>query len=291
MVSVIIISFNTKEITLKCLDHLLASEGADLEVIVVDNSSFDGSAEAIAEKYPQIKLVVNKKNTGFARANNQGMGLANGEYLLLLNSDCFVDKDTIKKILASDYVLNNSDVIGIKLLNTDGSIQHTFGYFPTLFRVIALMLFIDNLPIARNFFKSIHVRDNNRYLTTHEADWVMGAFVFLKRRVWENTRGLDEKYFMYGEEMEWMYRIKAGGMTIRYFPGSKAYHIGGASSPNKAPAIIGEMVGWKYWFGKYYPPWQQKILPFFIIFGCMLRMVFKPKLGRFYREAIGKIRS
>jgi hypothetical protein len=289
VVSVIIISYNTKDITLKCLAYLHKSAGAEFEVIVVDNGSNDGSVEEIEKRYPGILIIKNKANLGFAKANNQGMKEASGEHFLLLNSDCFVETDTIRILLKAMEAMRDVDMAGCKLLNSDGSTQPSFGYFPTLSRVFALMMFIDNLPLVRKFFPSIHVRELSRYAKVTEADWVMGALVLLKREVFVKTGGFDEKYFMYGEEVEWMKRARIAGYKTAYIPQTKATHIGGASSPDKAPALIGEMIGWKNWFLKYHSPVQQSILPFIVSAGCILRIFLKPDYSVFYKQALRKI--
>ena len=277
VLSVIIVSYNTREITLECLKRIKADE-----IIVVDNASSDGTVVAIEKRYKDIRILRNKTNVGFAAANNQGMKMSKGDKILLLNSDCFVNEDTLAN-------MPDADVVGCKLLNKDGSVQQSWGYFPTLRRVTQMMLFLDNLPIIRKYMDSIHVRDLSRYESEQEVDWVTGAFVMLKREVFEKVGGIDEKYFMYGEETEWMYRIKQAGFKVWYSPAASATHLLGASSPNRAPAIVGEMKGWVYWFSKHNPIWQQKLLPFVIFVGCLLRVVLKPAWSKYYRQAISEI--
>ena len=289
MVSVIVVSYNTREITLECLEKLHESTGVEMEVIVVDNDSRDRSVEAIKKRFPKVTIVLNRQNTGFGVANNQGMSLAKGDKILLLNSDCFVTPTTISTLEKAMQAISDTSVVGCRLLNKDGSLQPSYGYFPTLLRIFSLMFFIDNLPVARKFFKSIHVRDVSRYQRVAEVDWVMGALVLLNKKVWERAGGFDENYFMYGEEVEWMYRIKQAGFTIRYIPQAEATHLGGASSPDMSPAIVGEIKGWKYWFSKYHRGWQQLVLPLVVSLGCILRIILKPKLAKFYLQAIFKV--
>ena len=274
MISVVILSYNTLEVTLKCLGYLFKSEGVEFETIVVDNASKDGSAEAIEKEFPKVIVVKNKVNVGFAKGNNQGMKLAKGEKILLLNSDCFVEKDTLVK-------LPDKDVVGCKLLNQDGSIQASWGYFPTLRRIVQLMLFVDNFPLIRNRIDSIHVRDLSRYNREQEVDWVTGAFVMLKREVFEKIGGIDERYFMYGEEMEWMYRIKQAGFKVWYSPASQAIHLGRASTGSDARAIASVFKGYMYWFKKHdYPAWQRMLLPWILKIGCLYKMVAWGVLGK-----------
>ncbi len=267
---------------MECLSRLNKSKGVKYETIVVDNASTDGSAQAILKTFPDVKLVESKVNLGFAGGNNLGMKMAKGEKLILLNSDCFVNPDTLAN-------LPDLDVVGCKLLNKDGSVQQSWGYFPTLRRITQMMFFVDNFPIIRKFIDSIHVRDVSRYQTQHEVDWVTGAFVMVRRIIFETVGGIDEKYFMYGEEMEWMYRIKKAGFKIWYSPEPLATHLLGASSSNRAPAVVGEIKGWMYWFAKHNPVWQQKLLPLVILIGCLLRVVLKPAMSKYYLQTISEI--
>ena len=290
MVSVIILSYNTKETTLKCLKFLGLSRGVDFETIVVDNASADGSAEAIAEAYPKVRLIRNMQNAGFAAANNQGMKETTGELLLLLNSDCFVFEDTLAKAVAK-LDQTKWDVLGCQLLNPDGTLQPSWGFFPTLRRIAQMMIFIDSLPIVGEVIDSMHVRSELRYQTDKLVDWVTGAWVMVKREVWEKVGGIDEKYFMYGEESEWMYRMSQAGFKVGYSPAPRAVHLVGASSVDRAPAVVGEMQGWLYWWSKHKPVWQQKVLPIVIMLGCALRIVLKPSLADHYRKAFTEIQN
>ncbi len=285
MLSVIVISYNTKETTLKCLESLGNSTFTDFEIVVVDNASTDGSAAAIKEKYPKIQLIQNSENVGFSKANNQAMKVAKGSMFVLLNSDAFVFFDTLQIM---EHMLSHRpdvDIAGCQLLNKDGTIQPSWGFFPTLRRIGQMMFFIDNLPIIRDSIDSIHIRSDKRFWYQKKVDWVTGAFLMLKREVFEKSQGFDENFFMYGEEIEWLYRCKKLGFKTWYIPEACCVHLLGASSANRSPAIVGEMKGWIYWFGKHNKPWQVKTVAILAIIGSWLRVLVKPNLGVYYREA------
>lgn len=291
MISVVILSYNTRDLTLKCLDFLHKSKDTEFEIIVIDNASSDGSIQAISQKFPQVKLIPNQDNVGFAKGNNQGMIKTKGNIILLLNSDCFVEPDTLAICQKS---LAKYDVVGCKLLNSDRSIQPSFGFFPTLSRLFLQMTFIDNLPIVRKYIKAVHVRDLTRYTREQEADWVTGAFTMLKREVFKKTGGIDEKYFMYGEEMEWMYRVKKDGFKIGFIPQATAVHLQGASTKSKTKMFLSEMKGLIYWYSKHNPKWQQIILSWILIFGCLIRIPAwavwgKWDLAKAYMEILPKL--
>ncbi|MEK7163644.1 MAG: glycosyltransferase family 2 protein [Patescibacteria group bacterium] len=218
MLSVIIINHNTPEITKKCVECVLKSRDINLEIILVNNTPKDKF------NFSGVKIVNNKKPLGFGANNNQGMKIAKGDKILLLNSDAYVYPDTLAKCYAQDY-----DVLGCQLLNEDLSIQPSWGYFPTLRRIFQFQVFVDNFPIIRKYIDSIHVRDLSRFQKTQKVDWVMGAFTMLKRIVYEKTGGFDENFYMYGEETEWMYRMSKNNFGIYYYPGAKCVHLQGKS--------------------------------------------------------------
>lgn len=260
-----------------------------MEVIVLDNASTDGSAEMITNNFSQVKLIRNNENVGFGTGNNQAMKVAKGSYFFLLNSDAFVFEDTLERLLLWSKANPDTEVVGCRLMNGDGTWQPSWGYFPTLRRIIQMLLFIDSLPLIKGGIDSIHVRALSRYDKDQSVDWVMGSCVLLKRQVFEKVGGFDEKYFMYGEEVEWMYRIKKAGFKISYASSVYCVHLQGGSSPDKSPAIIGEMRGWQYWFDKHNPNWQKKVLPYVIMIGCALRIVLKPAMKKYYIMAFREL--
>ncbi len=290
VISVIILSYNTRDLTKRCLEAVHRSWGVELEVIVVDNGSTDGSVEMIEEQFDSVKLIKNKDNLGFAKGNNLGMSMANGEKILLLNSDAFIFEDTVA-IMSSQMDTLQVDLLGCKLLNKDGTLQPSWGYFPNLRRVAQMMVFLDNLPYIRDMIDSIHVRSKKRYLETRPVDWVTGACVMLRKNVYTDTKGIDEKYFMYGEEMEWMYRIKNKGFKVAYSPKCECVHLEGASSKDRTIAITGEMKGWVYWFSKHNPKWQLKPLGVIICTGCLIRQIVKRDKAKAYKQAMDEVVS
>ena len=260
MLSVIIINHNTSKITLKCLEHVLASQGVNFEVILVNNTPEDKIV------YPGIKIINNKTGIGFGANNNKGAKIAKGDKILFLNSDAFVYPDTLVKCYSQNF-----DILGCQLLNEDLSIQPSWGYFPTLRRIAQFQLFIDNFPVVRKFIDSIHVRDLSRFANTQQVDWVMGAFVMLKREVFEKTGGFDEKFHMFGEEVELQYRANKLGFKSWYYPDAECVHLHGAST-GLAYQFLGEMKGYIYWFKKYNSSLEQFLLKLVLLLGCVIRI-------------------
>jgi len=274
MLSVVIVTYNARKAVHKCLLSLKKSldifekkTGEKWETIVIDNASIEPVAREIAQKYPWVRLIKNDVNTGFAAANNQGMKMASGEWLLLLNPDAFVFPETLSEMHRFMKTRKEADMAGCQLVYPDGTIQQSWGFFPTLLWIVLFMSFIDNLPVIRKHADAIHVRDLSRYRHTQETDWVTGAFIWLKSQVFEKTGGLDEKYFMYGEEMEWMYRAKKAGFKIFYTPVTKCIHLKGASIQSLVKAFTSEVKGYLYWFDKHNAPWERMVLPWILMAG------------------------
>lgn len=288
--SVIILSYNTSRITDVCLDKLVraklvaSKQDIKVEIIVVDNCSSDGSAEMISKKYPQIKLIASKTNTGFTGGNNLGMSKSSGKYILLLNSDAFVESDTLIKCIR--YLEKNSqcDVLGCRLLNKDRSLQPSAGYLPGPLNTILWLLGMD-------FIFSIHPKRKTFFSKAKPVGWVMGAFMFMRKKVYQKTGGFDEKLFMYMEEVEWCKRMSDMGFGVWYVPDFSVVHLGQASS-SKDPKIplVKEIQALPYFFSKHYFNWKW-IINGVIRIGMLLRwLVFgllkKTEKSRIYKEIL-----
>lgn len=234
-VCVIIVSFNTCDLTLTCLRHLHAAlDGVTSQVIVVDNASQDGSVEAVAERFPQVELVASDRNLGFGAANNVGMRRGAGRYVLLLNSDAFVEPTAIGELI--DYLENHPQaaMVGPKLLNADGSTQRSCFRYPTPARA-----WLENTGIAR-LFKSRSRLGDYRNWAHDEAgavDWAVGACLLVRRQVIDQVGGFDERFFMYAEETDWQKRIRDAGWTIHFTPEARVTHLGGASGASDRAGI------------------------------------------------------
>jgi len=247
-VSIIILSWNTKQLLRNCLKSL---KGMAVETIVVDNGSTDDSPAMVTKEFPQVKLIKNKKNLGFGAANNQGMKVANGDYLLLLNSDTIVKGGAPLKM--ATFLARNpkAGAVGCRLLNSDGSLQPSAGPFPNL-KVSFVMLFLEHW-----------LKDLTRasFAKTTEVDWVMGAALMIRREVIKKAGWMDEGIFMYMDEVEWCYRIKKAGFKVFFYPGAEIIHLFGASSKTgRKDPILNIYRGLIYLYQKHYSPFQLRIL-------------------------------
>lgn len=233
-VSVIIVSYNTREVTLACVRSVFErTRGPSFEVIVVDNASTDGSAQAIGAAFPQATVIANDDNRGFASANNQGLEVAAGRFVLLLNPDTEVNEQTIPETLAFALADPGAGVIGVRAFAPGGRQQGT------LFRRKRLLDVAINVVAPGDFMRRNRFLGRSRYAgidldRVHEVDIVAGCYMFVRREVYEHVGGMDGAFFMYGEEAEWCYRIRKAGWRVMYFPGASILHYGGVSADRKS---------------------------------------------------------
>ena len=290
--SVIIVNWNTKKLLDRCLTSIFKFTSAlDFEVSVVDNGSEDGSQALVKQKFPQVKLIPNKDNLGFTKANNQGIKIAKGEYVLLLNSDTYLIENSLKKLVDNAKNLDNLGALGPQLLNEDQTIQQSAGFFPHLPQVLYWMCFLDDLP-GGIILKPYHIDHDSFYQKDRQVDWVTGAAILVPRRVIGKIGGLDENIFMYGEEVDWCYRIKQQKFKVFYSPATKIIHIGrGSTGKISKNAILGEYKGIKYFYRKHRSSLALQILSLLLKIGALARIAIFAVLGRketsqFYAEAL-----
>jgi asparagine synthase (glutamine-hydrolysing) len=228
--SVVIVNWNTRDIlrnALASVEKHLAT--VDHETIVVDNASSDGSADMVAAEFPAMRLIRNTENVGFARANNQAMKVARGQWFLLLNSDILLTDDSVARLWKKVKDDPSIGVAHCRLVMGDGRLQHTTYRFPgvglALLEDFALYKLLPPARRATTLLAGYWDQTEER-----DVDWVAGAFMLLPRAVYEKTAGFSEAYFMYGEDMEWCYRIRDAGWRIRYFPQATMVHLDHQSS-------------------------------------------------------------
>jgi GT2 family glycosyltransferase len=229
-VSVIIVNWNTRAVLRDCLESVYAqTRDVTFEVIVVDNASTDGSPELVKRGFPQAYLIENFTNRGFAAANNQGMAMARGRYVLLLNSDTIVLDNAIAKTVVFADRNPQAAVVGCRVLNPDHTLQPTCFMFPSLLNMLLSVSYVYKLFPRNRFFGRERMtwwdRDDAR-----EVDVVTGCFMLVRREAIEQVGVMDEEFFMYGEETDWCYRFRREGWKVSFVPLADIVHLGGASS-------------------------------------------------------------
>jgi N-acetylglucosaminyl-diphospho-decaprenol L-rhamnosyltransferase len=236
--SIVIVSYNTRELTLACVESVFAQTRNAFEVIVLDNASTDGSPDAIAEKFPQVQLIRSAENVGFARGNNLAARHAGGRYLLLLNPDTVVLDRAIDKLLTFADAHGDAQIFGGRALFADGSLNPASCWrraTPWSAACIALgltSLFPQSNMFARESYGS-WARD-----TVREVDIVSGCFFLIRRHVWEELRGFDPAFFMYGEEADLCLRARKQHHRCLICPTATIIHHGGASERVRADKMV-----------------------------------------------------
>ncbi len=230
-ISVIIVNYNVKHFLRQCIESVVAAtHDLSVETIVVDNTSVDGSVQMLKEEFPSVTCIENTDNVGFSKANNQGIALAKGKYVLLLNPDTIIQEDTLMHCY--QYAEQNTHVgaIGVKMLDGSGSyLPESKRGFPT-----AMAAFCKITGLYKFFPRS---RRFNAYYAGHidhdaigNVDVLCGAFMYMRRDVVNQVGGLDEDYWMYGEDIDLSYQIQKAGYEITYLPTTSIIHYKGEST-------------------------------------------------------------
>jgi len=228
--SVIIVSFNTRDLLRDCLQTLSRHQaGLGVQTIVVDNASEDGSAEMVAAEFPDVLLIRSPVNLGFGPANNRGFEQARGRYLVLLNSDAFIEEDTLKRSVACMDAEPDVGLAGGRLVGRQGEWQPSARMFPSLLNEFLTLTGLSARWPKSGFFGRVD-RTWADPLAPADVDWVPGAYSVIRASVLEQIGHFDPRFFLYFEEVDLCRRIKAAGYRIAYWPEIQVVHIGGESS-------------------------------------------------------------
>ena len=260
--SVVILNYNVRYFLELCLKSTYeAIKNLEAEIIVVDNNSEDGSCEMIRQNFPNVILIENKENFGFSKGNNIGVAQSKGEYICILNPDTVVPEDIFESLI--DFSQNNTNVgiVGCKLINGGGA------YLPESKR---------NIPFVKVAFKKL-LGHPNEYYASHldendkgKVDVLVGAFMLMKRKVYQDVRGFDEDYFMYGEDIDLSYKVLKAGYDNYYYGLAKVIHFKGESTLRDklyAKRFYGSM---QIFYGKHF----KKNILFSFLVGLGIKVVY-----------------
>jgi len=233
--SVVIVNFNNDRVLRGCLESLpVALEGLDAEVILSDNGSTDGSLEWVRENHPQIRVLENGANLGFAEANNRAFPLTRGDFVLLLNPDTIVQGDAFRPMLEVFAAHPKAGAVGCMLRNADGSRQISTRFTPTLSLYLYDFLGLsDRFPQSRLFGRYSMTYWNGD--DTRKVDWVSGAALMVRREALEATGGIDPYFFLTYDEVDWCHRIRDAGFEVWYTPQGEVIHLDRQSEPQSNP--------------------------------------------------------
>lgn len=236
-VSIVIVNWNARDVLRGCLKSIYGqTEGIEFEVIVVDNASSDASAAMVAEEFPQATVIRNSENRGFAAANNQGIAIAKGRYVLLLNPDTVVLDGAIHQSVRFAEQNPSAAVIGVRIERPDGTLcRDCFRYASTLNLAISTFGMHRLFPNSRLWGRERYSWWD--YQSVREVEVVAGCFMLVSKAAIDRVGGLDESYFMYGEEMDWCWRFRNGGWQVLYYPEARIVHYGGVSAAQNPVAM------------------------------------------------------
>ncbi len=265
--SLIIVNWNTKDLLLRCLESVYqTTERIEMEVFVVDNGSTDGSVAAAKERFPTVNFIENDMNLGFAKANNQAISRAAGNYLLLLNPDTMAKEGAIETLISFMKAHPDSGAAGAQLLNPDGSKQNSIANFPSLATELI------NKSLLRWLFPKTFPGKERNYTEPIEVDSVIGACMAVRRDAVEQVGGLDEDYFLFLEETDWCYRMKGAGWKIYHLPQAEIYHFQGKGVEIEKRGARIEYFRSRYHFFKKNRGSLQR---YALLVGLMIRLTFE----------------
>ncbi len=273
--SVIVVSFDCCALLQACLRSLEAErEEADLEVIVIDNGSHDGTVEMVAASFSWVELVASDENLGFARANNLGTDRARGEYLLFLNPDTVVPRGALARSVSALEAHPETGMLGCKLVRPDGSLDHACKRgFPTplssVYHFVGLTRLLRGSPRFAHYTAG-HLDPDEE----GRVDAVNGAFMLVRREALNAVGPMDEEYWLYMEDLDWCYRFWQAGWPVVYWPGAEVVHIkGGSSSPHRSwRANYAFHRGMWLFYRKNYMAERSRIVSASVWFGIWLKL-------------------
>ncbi len=263
VLNIVIVTFNNERTIIQCLKSIFDSPlNSRADVILVDNDSTDQTVGVVKKTYPNVKLIKNKQNLGFAKANNQAIRKAQSKYIFLLNPDAQVQNDALGRMIS--YMEENKDVgiLGPKLLSADSIVQKEITMFPKLSDSILVLLKLHRVKPIEHF-----VYPNYDYEKVQEVEHLMGSALLIRREVFDKIGLFDEKFFLWFEETDFEKIAKEAGFKLVYYPKAVIKHLVGQSTkqinPIKRQAIWNQSL--RYYFQKHRPRLEQAILNFFII--------------------------
>jgi len=226
-VSVVIVSFNTRQLLQRCLRALEKQGRRDVQTIVADNGSTDGSQAMVATEFPDVELVELGQNVGFARANNRAFERCRGEFILLLNSDAFLHEGALDGLVDAARRYPEAAVVGPRLLNPDGTLQRSAWPFPDPARLLIEAVGLHRLLRKTPFYEDLGIWDHGE---ERAVDFLSGACLLLRATALEEVAGFDDHFYMYGEETDLQRRLLGRGWSVIIAPGATVTHVGGASA-------------------------------------------------------------
>lgn len=233
-VSIIIVAWNVRKLLYDCLKSVYdQTNGISFETIYVDNASKDGSVEMVTKEFPEVKVIKNTENKGFIKANNQGIGIAKGKYVLLLNSDTIVLDNAIAKTVKFADEHLDAAVVGCRVLNPDYTLQRTCFMYPSLLNMFLAATYLYKIFPKSRFFGREEMTWWD-YNDVREVETICGCFSLVRMKAVRQVGLMDEIYFVYGDDPDWCYRFSKYGWKIMFTPEAQIIHYGGQNTKQMA---------------------------------------------------------
>jgi hypothetical protein len=253
--STVLVNYRSRDDLLECLAALAAdTEGLPCETVVVDNSPSEGALAAVAARFPEVRGIANTENVGFARAVNQGIAASAGAFVLLVNPDCVIAKGSIPALLAHLRAHPRTAIAGPRIVDSDGALQLSARSFPNhltfLFNRYSLLtrLFPNN-PWSRRYLLT-----DWDHRSVRDVDWLSGACMLVRREAIGQVGGMDERFFMFNEDVDWCRRMMLAGWAVTYVPDAEVvHHIGASMRKVAAKVIVERHRGMIHYFHKHHP--------------------------------------
>jgi len=233
-VSIIVVAWNVRELVHNCLQSVYKeTRSIEFEVIYVDNGSADGSVEMVRAEFPAARIIANPDNKGFIKANNQGIEIAKGRYVLLLNSDAIVLDSAIARTIGFANAHPEAAVVGCRVLNPDRTLQEScFRFYSTLNMLLDVLWLSRAFPKNKLFGRKIY--GGWDYKTVREVNVVVGCFSLVRMAAIKEVGVMDERFFVYGDDIDWCYRFVKAGWKVLFTPAGQIVHYGGQTTKKEA---------------------------------------------------------
>ena len=292
-VSIIVPTWNTCDLLAACLSSIAReTTGLDVETIVVDNGSVDGTADLLRTEFPSVHAITNTRNLGFGRAANQGAAASTTPHLLFLNTDTQLTADSIHALIRVLDAQPRAGIVGAQLRNADGTFQSSYAPFPSYWREFLILSGLGR-SLRGKHYPSCGPDDQ---MGPQVVDWVSGACLLVRRTAFEAVNGFDESFFMYAEEVDLCYRMRSAGWQVWYQPAARVVHLGGASSVGQPTEREAQLYrGRVHFFRKHYGTVAAALLACMIIASTALKRLVHGALrvgsaGRYGRPVVSVAR-
>ncbi len=276
VVSAVVVTYDGLPWIEQCLDSLRG-----VPTVVVDHGSTDGTLEVVRAR-PGVRLV-EQENKGLGAGWNRGIAETSGRYVLIINADAWLTAGSLERLVALAESRPDAAIVGPRLLNPDGTLQRSVRGFPTLWRLATEYLFLRKLAPRSRLLNAFYAGGFD-HDEAREADWLMGACLLVRRSAIDAVGGLDESFFLFGEEVDWCFRFRGAGWAVVFTPAAECVHVGGAAHGGR---LFRENVrGHLRFFAKHRGPRQAERARKLLLAGCRIRgVVFGRERGAVYRDA------